>query len=176
MWLALLFLVAVAAQDGTEVCDSVAPPDSRPCGALVDVVIAFDSSMKSEADDQALGSLLLTIVNSYDLNGGDGPRIALVAFNDAATVIQPFTNLRAPVHAALNVRDPSVGNTCTTCALSRAQQLLETEGRANVRHVIILLSDGPSVRRVPCLDFFPIPTLAPTTHAFRRSWAAIQAR
>ena len=142
-----LLLAALAAAQ-QEVCDFPPVADDAPCAAFNDVVIVFDASMKSAEQDAALTVLLRTIVDAYSLGSSDGPRIALIQFNDAATVIQPFTTARDSIHTALDVRDPSVGNTCAACGLTAAQALLDDVnggGRAGARHVVILLVDGASV-------------------------------
>ena len=155
VWLLLLVaparVSAPAAQQ--EVCDFTPAAGDTPCAAENDVVILFDASMKSAAEDAALTILLRTIVDAYSLGTADGPRIALIAFNQGATVIQPFTTARDSIHTALDVRDASVGNTCAACGLTAAQALLDNSGRADVRHVVILLLDGESVR----CSFLPHP-------------------
>ena len=140
-----ILLAAAAAQ---ETCDGgwPIPAADAPCTALHDIIIAFDTSMKSPADDAALDNLLRTIVSAYTLSL-TGPRIGLVRFSDAAEVVQPLTAAGDSIETAITNRHASTGNTCGSCGLQLAQDTLAANARAGARKVIIFLSTKVVVAR-----------------------------
>jgi hypothetical protein len=150
------------------------PPADAPCGAAHDIVVLFDTSEKDNqvGGDGALDNLLHSIIGAYELEGSSsGPRIALVAFELHAYLVQGFTSTKNTLSSAINSRPGScVGaSNCGTDVLAGllfAQNLLEQNEVAGRRKVIIAVIDGQAVRatwRHPWLSRQPSPPLLTTT-------------
>jgi Ca-activated chloride channel family protein len=139
--LALTVLILALARPQT----TVAVPVER-----ASIMLTTDYSGSMQATDVAPTRLQAARAAALRFLGQvpDPVRIGLVAFNQAASLIESPTTDRAAIRNAISVLRPS-GGTATGDALTRSLDVLAgqtDENGVRVPSAIILLSDGKSVR------------------------------
>ena len=122
-----------------------------PCRKPQDIVIAFDASAKDTSIDDALNAKLTALVE--ELSGPDSAtQIALVAFNGKEGECDPFTRCTtdltaltsdaSQLTAAIDTREPSANDRCTSCGIERAFELLSASQRKTADATMLLLING----------------------------------
>lgn len=72
---------------------------------------------------------------------GTQNRIGLVSFSSTATLDSPLTTNFSSVKSKIDALN-SNGYTCHECAVAKANQEISTNGRAGVKKVVVMLTDG----------------------------------
>ena len=115
--------------------------DCPSAAAGADIVLAIDRSYSMQADGKITATIAaaLAFVDAIDLSED---RVAVVAFNNKATLAQPLTADRSAARLAIEGLSP-LGGTNIAAALQLAADELEgANGRADADRVIVLLTDG----------------------------------
>lgn len=122
-----------------EVTPTAAP---NTCGnAPTDTVIIIDRS-GSMAPTNKFPPTKAAAKNFIDVISHDTRnRVAVVSFSTTASLDSPLSNNYASAKSKIDALQPD-GWTCIECALKIANQEIATKGRAGIKKVIVLLTDG----------------------------------
>lgn len=82
-----------------------------------------------------------TFVNDFIVPGSSIHRVALVSYNQQATLRSGLTNDATTLDSTIQGYVAG-GNTCISCAVQVANQQLDSNGRPNALKIIILMTDG----------------------------------
>ena len=129
--------------------DSRSKADSTTavCGsAPADIVLVIDRS--SSMDDKIgssgtkLANAKIAAKNFVDvMSQNTNNRVSLVTYSNTGTINTPLTNNFASVKTQIDAITTQ-GFTCTECGVKKANQEIVTDGRAGMKKVVILLTDG----------------------------------
>lgn len=106
-------------------------------GSMNNVTSSTDSTTKISRAKQAADSFVDTM--SQDTNN----HIGLVSFSDqnSTTLDSPLTGAFSTVKSKIDAITAK-GNTCTQCGIDKSNQEIHSDGRAGIKKVAILLTDG----------------------------------
>ncbi len=118
---------------------------SSSCGKVpADIVIIIDRSGSMAGakftEAKSAAKKFVDVVSMDSVN-----RVALVSFHGTANLDSAFTTNFASVKTKIDSL-PTGSGTCHECAIVRANQEIAANGRANVKKVVVLLTDGQANR------------------------------
>lgn len=115
--------------------------DCPSASAGADIVLAIDRSYSMQADGKITATIAaaLDFVNAIDLSED---RVAVLAFNNKATLAQPLTADRAAARRAIEGLSPLGGTNIAAALQLAADELGGANGRRDADRVIVLLTDG----------------------------------
>lgn len=134
------------------------PPDAVS-GADVAVIIDTSLSMIAENKMGSAKAAARRFLAGLDLTHH---KASVVAFSDAARLVQPLTGDRALLEAAIDGLAPDGSGTNIADALATAMQHVTSAGRADALPVVVLLTDG-----APNRPYVPEPNTAALAQAER---------
>lgn len=140
---------------------------SSSCGKVpADIVIIIDRSGSMAGskftEAKSAAKKFVDVVSADSVN-----RVALVSFHGTANLDYAFTTNYAAVKTKIDTLVTGSG-TCHECAVLRANQEIAANGRANVKKVVVLLTDGKANR------ILGTSTEVSTTIAETKALAAVQ--
>ena len=147
-----LLLAASAAAVVRQVCSGQGAAVGE-CGAYTDVVLVVDSSVSVADVHDNLTDVMRSYVNAYALSVTHGATIGIVEFRgcndctvaESATVLNTLSANRATLLASIDARGPSENQTCMSCGLEVAENMLLVNNRSGAMPLVVLISDGVQV-------------------------------
>ncbi|XP_059172985.1 uncharacterized protein LOC131953691 [Physella acuta] len=118
-----------------------------PCSKPADVIFLIDGSYSITAPDWIKGKQFVSyLINSIDI-GADSIHVGIVVYGSDIGDVVPLTPFRSKAdlkRAASDLIQPPVGRTNTALGLKTVREMLATQARPRVPHIIIVITDGMS--------------------------------